>query len=119
MKGNEKRAKYVIYKYAIILVLFIELFSAFMYLVADYYTVFLYSLTTQISLAILTLSFTNLPRVIIPCKRKKVAMCCLSFYYIFNILCLFIRPLYETYIIYVSLVLLLSSLFIIVTTIKK
>lgn len=119
MKGRNKVTKYIVYKYAIVLVLFIELFSAFMYLIVDYYTVFIYSLTTQMSLAILTLSFTNLPRAIIPCKRKKVAMYCLSSYYLFNILCLFIRPLYETYIIYVSLVLLLSSLFIIVTTIKK
>ena len=119
MKGKKKRTKYVIYKYAIVLVLFIELFSAFMYLVADYYTVFIYSLTTQLSLAILALSFTNLPRAIIPCRRKKVAMYCLSFYYVFNTLCLFIRPLYETYVIYVSLMLLISSLFIIVTTIKK
>lgn len=118
MKGKSKRTNYVIYKYAIVLVLFIELFSAFMYLVVDYYTVFIYSITTQLSLAILTLSFTNLPKVTIPCGRKKIAMYCLSFYYIFNILCLFIRPLYETYVVYVSLMLLISSLSIIVTTIK-
>ena len=119
MGDKKKKTKYIIYKYAIVLVLFIELFSAFMYLVVDYYTVFIYSLTTQLSLAILTLSFTNLPRMTIPCRRKKVAMYCLSLYYVFNTLCLFIRPLYETYVIYVSLMLLISSLFIIITTIKK
>ena len=116
---NKRNLKYVIYKYAIILVLFIELFSAFMYLVFNHYTVFMYSLTTQLSLVVLTLSFTNLPRTIIPCKRKKVAMYCLSVYYLFNSICLFVRPLYNTYVIYVSLILLVSSLFIIITTIKK
>ncbi len=119
MEINKRNLKYVIYKYAVVLVLFIELFSAFMCLVLNNYTVFMYSLTTQLSLAILTLSFTNLPRAIIPCKRKKVAMYCLSVYYIFNSICLFARPEYNTYIMYVSLMLLTSSLFIIITTIKK
>lgn len=116
---KKRRFRYVIYKYAMVLVLFTELFSAFMYLVMDYYTVFMYSITTQISLAILTISFTNLPRTILPCIRKKVAMYCLSVYYVFNVISLFVRPLYDTYVIYVSLALLLSSLFIIITTLKK
>lgn len=119
MGVKKRNFKYAFYKYAIVIVLFIELFSAFMYLIANHYTVFMYSLTTQLSLVILTLSFTNLPRAIVPCKRKKVAMYCLSSYYLFNSICLFVRPLYDTYVIYVSLMLLISSLFIIITTIKK
>ncbi len=118
MKGTITNMKYVFYKCSVVIVLFIELFSAFMYLVMDNYDVFMYSVTTQSSLAILTLSFTNLPKLIRPCTRKKVAMYCLCIYYIFNIICLFIRPLYNTYVIYVSLMLLLASLFVIVTTIK-
>lgn len=120
MGKNENRNtfRYAIYKYGVVLALLCEISSLFIREFCEDYSLFGYVLTTQLSLLFFCLSFVNLPRAIMPCKRKKVAMYFLSSYYVFNVACLFVRPENCTYTTYISVGMLLSSLFIILKTLK-
>ncbi len=108
-----------IYKYGVIAVLIIELFSLVVCELSDNYLYFWYPILTQLTSAVFILSIICTPSKVAPCIRKKVAMYCLAAYYSYGVVCVLLNIDNKEYEYFITYGLLLSSLFILINTIIR
>lgn len=108
-----------LYRYGVIAVLLLELFSLIACELSDNYLYFWYPILTQITSTIFIVSIICTPSRVSPCIRKKVAMYCLASYYSYGVMCILFNIGNSSYEYFITYGLLLSSLFILINTIIR
>ena len=109
------KAKDNLYKYAIFLVLFIEILTYFL-ASCDSYALYYYPMLSSLCLALLVYGFALKGKILRFCTRKTWAFKFLTYYYVFGFLSVLLQLSDKVYTEYISYGLLTIAVFLAVST---